>query len=485
MVGYLNSRLPVYAAVVASEDRVLTINKSTNVPTGNGTYASKPLANIAFDVYPVATKEEYESGAVTLPDAADYQYPSKAEYILTTDENGVASMNFLHYGLPDGIYLVVEHSHPSIVAPIEPFYLSVPSEDPLTGEVLYDIVIKPKNEVKGGVHIEKDVIFVGNDEASLNAYETHEWIIGTTIPEDLATGLSYVITDTLDARLDFLGNVSVILETNGEDFLTLTENTDYICTVTDADSPLSDSFVLELTAVGMNRISDAVGADNCDNYMLRTYFSAQINANAEMGADIPNQAELIYTNAVNFEFSEKSDVPVVYTGGINLIKVDSKDNSKKLAGAVFELYRPATEDEILTNAAGITEIPGVTQKVIKVSFFNNTGLSGEKVTSVASGDDGAVAVYGLAYGIYYLAETEPPDGYNALPKAIILNINESSHTEQNKIIVENSTGMLLPETGGFGTTVFTVAGILLSGGAMALLFTDWYKKGAAADNKTP
>ncbi len=480
MVGYLNSTLPVYAEVVAAEDRVLTINKSANVAVGGGNYASKPLANIAFDVFPVATKEEYESGTVILPDASDYEYPSKAEYILTTDENGIVSMNFLHYGLPDGIYLIVEHSHPSIVAPIEPFYLSVPSVDPQTGDYLYDIVIKPKNEVKGGVHIEKDVISVGNDEASVNAYDAHEWIIGTTIPEDIGSGLSYVITDTLDARLDFLGNVTVILEKNGEDFLTLTENVDYSYTVTDVglseEGYTADSFELELTAIGMSKISDAVGDDHFGNYLLRTYFSAQINENAEMGEDIPNRAELSYINAVNFEFSEKSDVPVVYTGGINLVKVDSQDKSIKLSGAVFELYRPATENEILTDAAGITEISGVTQKVMKVSFFDNAELSGEKVTSVTSGDDGEVAVYGLAYGTYYLTETKAPDGYNTLRKAVTLNINETSHTEQNKIIVENSTGILLPETGGVGTTVFTVAGALLSGGAVILLFTDWYTK---------
>ncbi len=374
----------------------------------------------------------------------------------------------------------MEHSHPSIVAPIEPFYLSIPSTDPHTGDYLYNIEIKPKNEVKGGVHIEKDVISVGNNEGSVNAYESHEWIIGTTIPEDIAAGLSYVITDTLDARLDFLGNVSVILEKNGEDFLTLTEAVDYSYTAAEVGSPeegsVADSFVLKLTAVGMSRISDAIGTDSFGNYMLRTYFSAQINSNAEMGKNIPNRAELSYTNAVNFEFSEKSDTPVVYTGGINLIKADSQNNSIMLSGAVFELYRPATENEILFGATCITEIPGVTQKVIKVSFFNNAELSGERVTSVTSDAEGKAAVYGLAYGIYYLAETEAPAGYNTLNEAIALTINESSHTEQNKIIIENSTGILLPETGGFGTAIFTVAGILLSGGAIILLFTDWYTK---------
>ncbi len=480
MVGYIDGRLPVYAEVVAKEDRVFNIYKSTNVPVGNGNYGSKPLANISFDIFPVATKEEYESGSVILPDATEYNYPSNAEYILTTDRNGKASINFLHYGLPDGVYLVVEHSHPSIVAPIKPFYLHIPSIDPKTGETVYDITIKPKNEVKGGIHIEKDVVSVGNDEASVNVYEPHEWIIGATVPEDLVAGLSYVITDTLDARLDFLGNVSVILENNGGNVLTLTEGADYTLAVTDVDSLTEghpcDSFKIELTTIGMNKIADTVGSDNFNNYMLRVYFSARINANAEMGKKIPNRAELVYVNAVNFEFSEKSDIPVVYTGGANLLKVDSEDTSHKLPGATFELYRTATEEEILVGVTGLAEIPGITGKVIKVSFFNNTALSGDRVTSVTSDNDGKVAIYGLAYGKYFLVETKAPDGYNVLKVPVELIVNESSHTDQNCISIVNSTGILLPSTGGIGTTLFTLIGVLLAGISALLLFTRWYMK---------
>ncbi len=323
MVGYMNSRLPVYAEVVAKEDRVLNIYKSTNLSVGNGSYENKPLSNIAFDIFLVATKEEYESGAVIFPEATEYEYPNKSDYILTTDKDGKASMNFLHYGLPDGVYLVVEHPHPSIVAPIEPFYLHIPSTDPQTGHPIYNVTIMPKNEVKGGLHIEKDVVFIGNNETTVDVHEMHEWIIGTTIPEDIVAGKSYVITDTLDARLDFLGNVSVILENKGENTLTLTAGTDYTLTVTDADSLSeghpSDSFKIELTTIGISKIADTIGTDYFNNYMLRVYFSAQVNANAEKGKDIPNQAELKYVNAVNFEFTEKSDIPVVvYSTGILL-----------------------------------------------------------------------------------------------------------------------------------------------------------------------
>lgn len=475
MVGYNNGRLPVHAEVLAKEDRVLSIRKSANVAVGNDSYENKPLSNIAFDIFPVATREEYFSGAVTLPDAVEYDYPSLADYTLTTDQNGEASLNFLHHGLPDGVYLVVEHPHPSIVSPIEPFYLHVPSTDPDSGELVYEITIKPKNDVKGGVHIEKDVISIGNDESSVNAYEAHTWIIGSTIPEDIATGQSYVITDTLDNRLDYLGNVTVVLEKSSEEVpVVLEADTDYTLTVTDVDSlsegKPSDSFTIRLTLGGMSKIANIIGANSFNSYMLRVYFDAQINANAEMGAQIPNRAQLKYVNAVNFEFTEKSDIPVVYTGGINLLKVDSKNTSQTLSGAVFELYRTATQEEVGANIPGLTEISGVVGKVIKVSFFDNTALQGDKVTSVTSGEDGKVSIYGLAYGNYFLVETKAPDGYNVLGKTFELTVDESSHSDENIITVKNVSGILLPGTGGTGTTIYIAGGISLICIAGVLLY---------------
>ena len=475
MVGYDDSRLPVYAKVRAAEDRILNIQKTANVAIGNDSYENKPLANITFDIYPVATREEYFSGAVTLPDATEYAYPKLADYSVVTDENGKASFNFLHHNLPDGVYLVVEKAHPSIVAPIEPFYLQIPMTDSDTGDLIYDITIKPKNEVKGGVHIEKDVISVGNDQASVNAYENHTWIIGATIPEDIATGQSYIITDALDNRLDYVGNLAVVVEKSGEEMPTvLTEGTDFILTVNDVDSLAEgkpgDSFSVELTVTGMAKIAGIIGENNYNSYMLRVYFDAKINANAEMGTEIPNQAELEYVNSVNFDFTAKSDIPVVYTGGANLLKVDSKNKTQTLSGAVFELYRTATQEEVGANDSRLTEIKGVAGKVIKVSFFNNNMLAGEKVTSVTSGEDGKVSIYGLAYGKYFLVETKAPAGYNSMGNTFELTINETSHADENVITVENTSGSILPSTGGSGTVVYVAGGISVMCLAIFLLF---------------
>ena len=477
MVGYNNSRLPVYAQVTAADERILNIYKSTNIKTDDNTTINKPLSNITFDIFPVATMEEYYSEGYVLPEATEYTYPELAEYSIVTDADGKASFNFLHHGLPDGIYLIVERKHPSIVKPVEPFYLFVPMTSPDGTELIYDITVKPKNEVKGGVKIEKDVISIGNNEASADAYAPHTWIIGTTVPEDISVGKSFIIKDTLDNRLDYMGNLKVVLENDTNTAfksVELVAGTDYKLTVNDVDSlsgsKPSDSFRIELTGAGMSKIATTVGKNDYSTYMLRVYFDAQINANAEIATNIPNRAELEYTNGTDIKFEKESDVPHVFTGGINFLKVDADNNETTLSGAVFEIYRPATEEEINAGDSRLAEIPGVSDKVIKVSFFDNSALKGDKVTSATSDKDGMVSVYGLAYGKYYLVETKAPDGYNILPEALEVTIDSTSHIEGNEIKILNKTGSLLPETGGIGTTVYTISGIILMGVACLILY---------------
>ena len=50
--------------------------------------------------------------------------------------------------------------------------------------------------------MEKDVTSLGNNDSTIDAGKDHTWIISSNIPEDIAYGKVYVISDTLDNRLD-------------------------------------------------------------------------------------------------------------------------------------------------------------------------------------------------------------------------------------------------------------------------------------------
>lgn len=484
LIGMDDSQLPVHAEVTAEFERVLHFYKTTKVANTQGGYDRVPLEGIEFDIWLVAEMEDYLSGAVALPEAGEYSTNGLPDYTVITDAEGRGSFSLTKNDMPDGVYLVVERAHPAISAPVAPFYVILPATS-VDGEGWeYEVTVQPKNEVKGDVDIEKDVISIGNDEASVDAYKAHTWIIGATVPLDIGQGKSYVIADTLDNRLDFLGNVKVQVERANDNTVTpvvLVQDADYVLSVTDNDSLAEDkpcdAFTVSLTRAGMQKVAEAVGEDYAD-YMIRVYFDAQINANADMGEEIPNQAELDYTNSVGFDFDVESDIPRVYTGGANLLKVDGDDQETTLSGAEFRLYRAATEAEQADDTVEKNWLDGVSVPVVAVSFFDNANFEGDKVTAVTSGADGKVAICGLAYGTYYLVETKAPAGYNLLSAPAELVIDEASHLEANAVTVINRSGVELPDTGGIGTAIFTVTGLALMAAAGVLLVMKKRKESA-------
>lgn len=477
LIGIDGSTLPVHAEVTVEPERVMHFYKTTKVANTLGGYDRVPLEGITFDIRLAAELEDYLSGAVKLPAAAEFVSAGLPDYTVVTDADGRGSFSLTKNGMPDGVYLVTERAHPAITAPVEPFYVILPATgtDGKTRE--YQVTVQPKNEVKGDVDIEKDVISVGNDEAGVDAYAPHTWIIGAAVPVDLAMGKHYVIADTLDARLDFLGNVRVQAEHANDRTVApvvLTEE-DYVLTVTDNDSLTEgkpgDSFTVSLNRSGMQKVAAAVGEDYA-RWRIRVYFDARINANAALGEAIPNRAALDYTNSVGFDFAVESDIPKVYTGGAGLVKVDGDDEETTLAGAEFCLYRAAKDGEDGLRLDGV-EVP-----VAAVAFFDNAALQGEKVTSVTTGADGKALFCGLAYGTYYLVETKAPDGYNLLTAPVELVIDGTSHLAGNALTVVNRGGVRLPDTGGIGTAVFTAVGLTLMASAGVLLVVKKRKESA-------
>ena len=94
--------------------------------------------------------------------------------------------------------------------------------------------------------------------------------------------------------------------------------------------------------------------------------------------------------------------------------------------------------------------------------------------------DGKVRVVGLDNGTYYLEETVPPNGYNALTsrqKFIISDanldatFNDGIFSSGSGVHVVNKTGSMLPETGAMGTTMFITFGMFTVLAAGVLLVT--------------
>lgn len=195
-----------------------------------------------------------------------------------------------------------------------------------------------------------------------------------------------------------------------------------------------------------------------------TYY-AKVNKAADVSTK--NNATLEYGNNPGETTTTTPSEAKTPTYPLDINKFAKGENNKKLAGAKFKLYKESTDSE---------------ENLIKVSGSNGNYVVDptSPITEFVSVDSITGAGYnlrvnGLAEGTYYLVETEAPAGYNKLTDPIKVAITKSTTSNEDdwtlskgnapvndKIIdVENSTGSILPSTGGMGTIAFTVVAALL------------------------
>ena len=205
-----------------------------------------------------------------------------------------------------------------------------------------------------------------------------------------------------------------------------------------------------------------------------TYY-AKVNKDAVVTEK--NKAQLEYGNKPGETTTTTPSEAKTPTYPLDILK-KKKGSEDKLAGAKFSLY---TSAEDAKNGKNPIKVSGSNGNYVVDSTSKNTVFE-----SVASIDEKGynLHVNGLAAGDYWLVETEAPAGYNKLTAPIKIEITKSADTEVNKwtiskdgtvetdkiIDIENSTGSLLPSTGGMGTIIFAViAAILVLGVAVSFI----------------
>ncbi|MBR5868589.1 MAG: SpaH/EbpB family LPXTG-anchored major pilin, partial [Clostridia bacterium] len=398
MLGFDSSSLPVHGRItIDPTDRVLNIYKTD----GNGA----PLKNIGFQIYSAGSLNAYLKGELSIG-----QTPTQEEIdtygtgqplaTLVTDENGVASWNF---GAVDGIYLVMELPNPVIEKPVDPFYVAVPGRN--EDQTIYAVNVYPKNNViPEELRIRKDVLKIDCDQGSVDVGEIHTWIIRSDIPAGLGQGQKYEISDELDHRLSYMGNVVVSLAEKdaaaGENLKVLQPEVDYTLAVSKSDATVDgvllgrDVFYVALTREGMGKAAAVTARDP----EIRICFDTVINSYARVAEQIPNGATVEYVNSVGTRYRATSDEPWVCTGGLKVRKTDASDITKNLAGATFKLARLATEAEIEVGLSESRYVDGQVTELVFLPFFDNESMEDDQVTEVTTGEDGIALFYGLAYG---------------------------------------------------------------------------------------
>lgn len=471
--GYQNLSKPT---VSLNDERVLNIWETTS--------ENVPLANVRFAIYKVCSLDEYFSGAVKLnaiPTEDDIDKCSTSDRlvtIITTDESGYATHSF-GYGENDGVYMVLQCDNAAVKEPVKPFFVSFPMKNADNSALLYTINVYPKNDVEISIPtIEKDITSIGNKQDSFDFTNCQTWIIRTSIPYDIKDAMAYSVIDILDKNLVVAESPTVVIAeksdaANSEKSDVFAEMKDYLIYSEKVDD--HDLIKIMFTDNGINKIADNVNGIY-DNYEIRIYIKTKIQPGVKVGAEIKNDADVIYKNSIGQEFSvEVEKVPELVAGGLNIIKLDSKSN-KRLSGASFKLARIATSaditagryESIYADVGGKTEVVNV----VYADFFNNQMLDGNKVSSVTTDDNGNAYMYGLSYGTYYLVETVAPNGYSALDNAIQIVVNSSTHIEGNCVKVMNVRKSIFPSTGDAGAFTVCILLVVFVLSALCFLFTN-------------
>lgn len=307
------------------------------------------------------------------------------------------------------------------------------------------------------------------DSDTVSIGQVVKYTVASSVPD--TTGYSeyvYKINDTLSNGLDFVNDA------NG----TAVNGNTVNVTVAFKDETVSPAGTTPTTASlsGANKrtmaldLSEWVRANqtNKGKEFTVTYY-AKVNNKAVVTEK--NSATLEYGNNPRDTTTTTPSEAKTPTYPLDINKT-KKGSDEKLAGAKFRLYSSEVDANANDESKAIKVSPvvaGVAGNYVVDPTSDNTVF--ESVASI-EGQGYNLHVNGLAEGTYYLVETEAPAGYNKLTAPIKVTITKTGDTEwtiskdgteeTDKIIdVENSTGSLLPSTGGMGTIAFTVVAALL------------------------
>ena len=321
-------------------------------------------------------------------------------------------------------------------------------------------------ELKGEApSITKDAKDPVNDNPidSVEIGQIVKYVITGTIPD--TTGYDqyqYIIHDTLTDGLDFVDQSGT--EPSGTSYNVSVQIGSTAATQPSATLSGEDNRTMELDLSQWIRDNQASKGQT----FTVTYY-AKVNSNAVVTTN--NNAYLEYGNDLGNTTTTTPVQEKTPTFPLQIKKF--ADGVKYLEGATFRIYRSEADAQGNRNAIAVTGSNG--------SYTVNPVQTGEGLdydmvsakTEVGSGFN--LKLNGLAAGDYWIVETDAPEGYNGVTAPIKVAVTVSADNDVNnwtiskndiaetdKVIdIENSTGSMLPGTGGMGTILFTVIGVAL------------------------
>ena len=199
-----------------------------------------------------------------------------------------------------------------------------------------------------------------------------------------------------------------------------------------------------------------------DNTVITFVYSALVTEDALHTDPVKNTAWLEYGHNPGDNKTPVQETET-YNAKFSVVKKDGAGEA--LPGAGFVL-KDKTSGKYYKYTAATTE-PAAPEKVEWVDSINEaTEYTSQATTGALDGE-----FTGLPNGTYVLVEKTVPDGYNKAAD-YEFTVEGKNFTAANLIqdtVVVNNQGTTLPSTGGIGTTIFSVSGLLLVLGVAAIL----------------
>lgn len=420
-----------------------------------------------------------------------------------TDANGHTSAEDLEQGL----YLMVETKVPeNVTSTCNPFFVSLPMTTVDGAGWNYDVTVYPKNQTGNptlGKTVREAKNSTGKNTGSLtdiadgyahtataSVGDVVDYQIISTLPTitSKATGLTtYTFVDTLSKGIAYSKN-DVVIEFFKDAACTekiTTWNVDSGKFAVSYDDT-ANTMTISMTETGLAEINEATtvytgsvkrGYSDCT---MRITYAATLTSAAALGdTDNPNEVELTWKRTNTTYFDILTDCCHVYSYGIDAQKTFS-DNKGNVQNVKFLLHNDTDDVYVIAEQ--------------KDGVYYAKGFAAKKAdaTTFAPNAQGHVVVKGLEDDTYSLTEIATDKGYILLKEDIKIVIATKENgacencaaklltasatvngeavtmTDGNAIAplsVVNNPGFDLPKTGGYGTWMFTVGGVLLLGAA--------------------
>ena len=443
------------------------------------------------------------ANATTVKNALEAAVKNGGVAMTETDATGHAAAS----DMEQGVYLVVETRVPeNVTSTCNPFFVSLPMTTIDGTAWNYDVTVYPKNQT-GNSTLDKTVREAKNSTgkntgsltditdgyahtATASVGDTVDYQIISTLPTitSKASSLSeYTYVDTMSKGIKY-NKQDVVIE-----FFRDSACTDKITTWAEDSGKFTVSYddtantmTIRMTDTGLAEINEAAtvytdsvkrGYSDCT---MRITYAATLTADAQMGdTDNPNEVELTWRRTNNTYFDTLKDCCHVYTYGVDVLKRFS-DNGGNMKNVKFRLHND-TDDVYVV--ADLTD-----------GVYYAKGFAAKKAdaTTFVPNSSGHIVVKGLEDDAYSLTEIATDKGYVLLRDAVkiviktaengqckkcgaklltasaTVNSKDASMSEGNAVVpltVVNNPGFDLPKTGGYGTWMFTIGGVVLLGAA--------------------